>query len=62
MEKTNYMLSVEDVANELSCSKQKAYKVIRECNMELKSKGYITIAGKVPKAFWQTKLYGYEAV
>lgn len=62
MPRKTYMLNASDVAEELSCSKQKAYKIIRECNEELKSKGYITIAGKLPKAYWETKMYGYNAV
>ena len=30
MDKRNYMLTAEDLAKELCCSKQKAYKIIRE--------------------------------
>lgn len=26
---------------------------------ELKSEGYITIAGKIPKTYWVKKMYGY---
>lgn len=29
-------------------------------NEELQSKGYLVVAGKVPKAFWETKFYGYN--
>lgn len=61
MNSRNYMLTAKDVAEELSCSKQKAYKIIRECNEELKREGYITIAGKIPKTYWAKKMYGYEA-
>lgn len=31
----------------------------RELNEELQSKGYLVVAGKVPKVFWKTKFYGY---
>jgi len=61
MEKKKYMLTAADVAEDLCCSKQKAYKVIHACNEELKEKGYITVAGKIPRAFWETKMYGYNA-
>lgn len=29
-------------------------------NKELSAQGYITMAGKVPKAFWAHKMYGYK--
>lgn len=59
MDKTNQMMTAEDVAKELEVSRGYAYKVIRELNEELKNAGYIIVAGKIPKAFWKTKLYGY---
>lgn len=54
------MMTAEDVAKELGVSKGHAYKLIRELNEELKKAGYLVIAGKVPKAFWETKFYGYN--
>lgn len=58
--KENHMMTAEDVAKELGVSKGHAYKLIRELNGELKKTGYLVIAGKVPKAFWETKFYGYN--
>lgn len=58
--KENHMITAEDVAKELGVSKGHAYKLIREFNGELKKAGYFVIAGKVPKAFWETKFYGYN--
>ena len=58
--KQNHMMTAEDVAKELGVSKGHAYKLIRELNEELQSKDYLVIAGKVPKAFWETKFYGYN--
>lgn len=58
--KENHMMTAEDVAKELGVSKGHAYKLIRELNEELKKAGYLVIAGKVPKAFWETKFYGYN--
>ncbi len=58
--KENHMMTAEDVAKELGVSKGHAYKLIRELNEELQSKGYLVVAGKVPKAFWETKFYGYN--
>ena len=44
MEK-NFM-TVDDVAEELSVSKSKAYKIVRQLNKELEEKGIITVAGR----------------
>lgn len=48
----NYMMSADDVARELNCSKSHAYKLLKELNKELAAQGYITMAGKIPKAYW----------
>lgn len=58
MKKSNYMMTVTDVAEELQISKSHAYKLLRQLNSELAGKGYVVIAGKIPRAFWETKLYG----
>lgn len=29
-------------------------------NKELAAEGYITMAGRIPKAYWAKKMYGYE--
>ena len=55
----NYMIGVDEVSEELGVSRGHAYKVIRDLNEELSSKGFIVVAGKVPRAFWETKFYGY---
>lgn len=60
MTKQQYMLSVEDVAKELNCSKSHAYKLVKNMNAELASQGYITMAGKVPRAYYAKKMYGYK--
>lgn len=51
MGKVNYMMTAQDVADALECSVGKAYKVIKSLNDELKEMGYITVAGKLPKAY-----------
>ncbi len=57
-----YMLSADDVANELGCSKSHAYKLVKSMNKELASQGYITVAGRIPKAYWAKKMFGYESI
>lgn len=58
MKKSNYMMTVVDVAEELQISKSHAYKLLRELNAELEKQGYVVIAGRIPRAFWETKMYG----
>lgn len=60
--KSSYLMDAEDVANELGISKGHAYKVIRRLNEELEKSGFIIVAGKVPRAFWEKKFYGYQTM
>ncbi|WP_018213716.1 hypothetical protein [Desulfitobacterium hafniense] len=48
---------VNDVMKMLGISQSKAYGIIRDLNKELKAKGYITINGKVPKIYFDERLY-----
>lgn len=48
---------VEEVRALLGISSSKAYKIIRELNDELKSKGYIVVMGRVPKRYFREKFY-----
>lgn len=54
MEK-NFM-TVDDVAEELSVSKSKAYKIVRQLNKELEEKGIITVAGRVCNSYFRKKV------
>ncbi len=56
----HYMMSAEDIAKELNCSKSHAYKIVKALNKELAKEGYITMAGRIPRAFLAKKMYGYE--
>ncbi len=49
--------TVKDVQKILGISSSKAYQIIRSLNDDLKKKGYITVAGKVPKKFFNEKYY-----
>ena len=53
----NYMLTAPDIAEMLGVSKAKAYELIRSLNNELRNSGYIIVAGKIPRAYWETKFY-----
>jgi hypothetical protein len=49
--------TVNDVMKILGVSASKAYKVMQALNKELKERGYVTVAGKVPKQFFEERLY-----
>lgn len=53
-------IRVDEVAKELDVSVPYAYKIIRKLNDELKEKGFITIAGRVNRQYFNERLYGAE--
>lgn len=55
-------ITSQEVATELGVSKSHAYKVMRELNKELKSKGFMIIAGRVSRLFFEEKFYGIKEV
>ena len=56
----NKFIRADEVAQELDVSKPRAYKLIRQLNDELKAEGYITIAGRVYRQYFNERLYGAE--
>ena len=54
----NKFMRVEEVAAELSVSASYAYKVIRRLNDELKAKGFVTIAGRINRQYFNERVYG----
>lgn len=44
-------LAVEDVMELLDIRKSKAYSIIKDLNVELETKGFMTIPGRVPKKY-----------
>ncbi|MDE7203606.1 MAG: DNA-binding protein [Lachnospiraceae bacterium] len=58
---TNYMVTAQDVVDMLGVSKGHTYKIIRQLNKELEDNGYIVVAGKIPKVYWDKKFYGYQS-
>ena len=51
-------MTAKDVCEALGVSSTKAYAIIRQLNGELAEKGYITISGKVSRAYFNEKWYG----
>lgn len=50
--------TANDVMEMLGVSRAKAYRIVKELNDELSKRGYIVVAGKVPKRFLAEKYYG----
>lgn len=48
----------DDVMLILGVKQDAAYKIIRTLNDELRGKGYITVAGKVSKKYFDERYYG----
>ena len=53
-------IRVDEVAEVLDVSVTHAYKIMRQLNEELKAKGYITVAGRVNRQYFNERLYGAE--
>ena len=54
----NKFIRADEVARELAVSKPYAYKLIRRLNDELKAKGFVTIAGRINRQYFNERLYG----
>ena len=50
---SNAFIRVDEVAAELGVSKSYAYKVVQKLNKQLKDMGYLTIAGRVNKKYFE---------
>ena len=48
-----------DVMQMMECKENKAYKIIRQLNGELKAKGILTYDGRVPKNYFDQR-YGLK--
>lgn len=49
-----------DVKEMLGVSRGKAYQLVKKLNEELDEKGFIVIAGRIPKKFFNERYYGLE--
>ena len=50
--------TASEVQEMLGVSRGKAYQVVRDLNEELETKGFVVIAGKIPKQFFNEHYYG----
>lgn len=50
--------TANEVMEMLGISRGHAYKIVKELNEELASKGFIVVAGRVPKKYFAEHFYG----
>ncbi len=55
------MMGCDDVVAALGVSRSTAYQVIRCLNQELEKDGYITVRGKISRAYFEKRTYGITA-
>ena len=59
-EKSERYIHAQEVAELLEVPLPTAYEKVRGLNKELKEKGFITIAGKCPRSFFNEKFYDFS--
>ncbi len=59
MENTLFV-TADKVAKDLGVSKPFAYKLVRQMNDELNEKGYLTVAGRVSRQYYEERFYGLK--
>lgn len=60
--RNDLFVTAGEVAQELGVSKPLAYKLVRQMNKELEERGFITIAGRVSRKYYEEKFYGMAKV
>ena len=54
-------ITASELAEMLGVSVGHAYKIIRKLNHELEKNGFLVIAGKVPRRYFEKRWYGFSA-
>ena len=54
-------IRAEEVAEVMEISVPYAYKIIKKLNVELEKEGYLIIAGKVPRGYFEKRWYGFKS-
>lgn len=60
MSSKSVYIDAKEVSQLLGVSSSKAYQIIKRLNNDLKKDGYLTIAGKVSRAYFCKKWYGAD--
>ena len=54
----NFLITAQEVAQQLGVSKATAYKMIHRWNEALKAKGFTTVSGKISRQYFVEQFYG----
>ena len=57
MTETQKFLFADDIVKLLNISRASAYRLIKKLNSELSEQGFFTIAGRVPRKYFEEKFY-----
>ena len=60
-ENNKIYITANELAEMLGVSVGHAYKLIRKLNQELEKEGFLVIAGKVPRRYFEKRWYGFSA-
>lgn len=55
---TKQVYTAKDLTQILGVSESKAYQYIKIMNQELSEKGFLTVRGKIPCAYFKERFYG----
>ena len=60
--KDSRFIRAAEIAEEFEISEGAAYRIIKQLNNELNEKGYITVAGRVNRHYYNERTYEPKAV
>ena len=60
-ENNKIYITASKLADMLGVSVGHAYKLIRKLSQEMEKDGFLEIAGKVPRRYFEKRWYGYSA-
>lgn len=52
------LITAKEIASDLDCSMQHAYKIVRQLNTELNEMGCITMRGKTNRTYYEERMFG----
>lgn len=58
IEQNELLLDVNQISSLMKISVPTAYKLIQKLNSELKQNGYIVIAGKINRRYFESRIFG----
>lgn len=60
MKQNKVYITASELSELLGVSLGHAYKMIRSMNKELEKSGYIIVAGKLPRKYFEKQWFGYD--